>query len=156
MCYRWYGSYSASILYKNKVVGYVGELHPKYAQSNDLKNVYVAEIDLFDILNEVQTQAIYTPVSKVPNVERDLAFVVKKNVSANELVESIKSVDKKMITDVVIFDVYVGEKIEADEKSIACKVVLSSNETLTDEIVNSKVNKILKTLEKNGLAKLRG
>lgn len=147
---------TASILYKNKVVGYVGELHPKYAQSNDLKNVYVAEIDLFDILNEVQTQAIYTPVSKVPNVERDLAFVVKKNVSANELVESIKSVDKKMITDVVIFDVYVGEKIEADEKSIACKVVLSSNETLTDEIVNSKVNKILKTLEKNGLAKLRG
>ena len=147
---------TATISYKNKVVGYVGELHPKYAQTNDLKNVYVAEIDVHDILNEVQATKIYTPVSKVPNVERDLAFVVKKNVSASQLVEAIKSVDKKMITDVVIFDLYVGDKIEADEKSIACKVVLSSNETLTDDVVNAKVNKILKTLEKNELAKLRG
>ena len=147
---------TASVLYKNKVVGYVGELHPKYAQTNDLKNVYVAEIDVHGILNEVQAQSIYTPVSKVPNVERDLAFVCKKDISASQLVEAIKAVDKKMITDVIIFDLYVGEKIGADEKSIACKVVLSSNETLTDEIVNAKVNKILKTLEKNEIAKLRG
>ena len=147
---------TASILYKGKVVGYVGELHPKYAQANDLKNVYVAEIDVCDILNEVEPAHIYTPVSKVPNVERDLAFVVKKDVSASQLVNAIKSVDKKMITDVIIFDLYIGEKVEADEKSIACKVVLSSNETLTDEIVNGKVNKILKTLEKDLNAKLRG
>ena len=147
---------TASILYKGKVVGYVGELHPKYAQSNDLKNVYVAEIDVCDILNEVEASHIYTPVSKVPNVERDLAFVVKNDISASQLVQAIKSVDKKMITDVIIFDLYVGDKIEADEKSIACKVVLSSNETLTDEIVNNKVNKILKTLEKDLNAKLRG
>ena len=147
---------TASILYKGKVVGYVGELHPKYAQANDLKNVYVAEIDVCDILNEVEPAHIYAPVSKVPNVERDLAFVVKKDVSASQLVNAIKSVDKKMITDVIIFDLYIGEKVEADEKSIACKVVLSSNETLTDEIVNGKVNKILKTLEKDLNAKLRG
>ena len=78
-----------------------------------------------------------------------------REISASQLVEAIKAVDKKMITDVIIFDLYVGEKIEADEKSIACKVVFSSNETLTDEVVNAKVNKILKTLEKNNFAKLR-
>ena len=146
---------TAKILYKGKMVGYVGELHPKYAQANDLKNVYVAEIDVHDILTEVEATRIYTPVLKVPNVERDLAFVLKKEISASQLVEAIKAVDKKMITDVIIFDLYVGEKIEADEKSIACKVVFSSNETLTDEVVNAKVNKILKTLEKNNFAKLR-
>ena len=146
---------TAKILYKGKMVGYVGELHPKYAQANDLKNVYVAEIDVHDILMEVEATHIYTPVLKVPNVERDLAFVLKKEISASQLVEAIKAVDKKMITDVIIFDLYVGEKIEADEKSIACKVVFSSNETLTDEVVNAKVNKILKTLEKNNFAKLR-
>ena len=60
-----------------------------------------------------------------------------------------------MIYDVIIFDLYEGEKIASDLKSIAVKVVLQSNETLTDEIVNNKVNKILKTLEKNLQVTLR-
>lgn len=146
---------TAKVLYNNKMVGFIGEIHPKYAQENDLKNVYVCEIDIHDLLHQEKESIIYTPVSKVPNVERDLAFVLNKEVSAKQLVNAIKEVDKKMITDVIIFDLYVGEKVAKDEKSIACKIILSSNETLTDEIVNAKVSKILKTLEKNNIAKLR-
>lgn len=140
---------TAKILSNGKTVGYIGEVHPKYAQSHELKGVYVAELKIKELLEVVLETKVYKPVSKVPTVERDLALVAKKDINASEIVKTIKDVDKKMIYDVIIFDLYEGEKIASDLKSIAVKVVLQSNETLTDDIVNSKVNKILKTLERN-------
>ena len=140
---------SAKILWDNNTVGFIGELHPKYAQSHDLNGVYVAEIDVSKILSLVVETKVYKPVTKVPSVERDLALVAKKDVIASDILKTIKEVDKKLISDVIIFDLYEGEKIASDLKSIAVRVVLTSNETLTDEVVNSKINKILKTLEKN-------
>lgn len=140
---------TAKLTYNNKTIGYIGMLHPKFAQENGLANVYVCEIDIKDILSETSETKIYTPVSKVPTVERDLAIVVKKDVSSGDIIKSITSVDKKMISAVKVFDVYVGDKIKNDEKSIALKIVFSSNETLTDDIINGKINKILKVIEKN-------
>ena len=140
---------TAKIMWNNNTVGFVGELHPKYAQTHDLGGVYVAEINVHKILHLVSPTKVYTPVSKVPSVERDLALVAKKDVLASDIVRTIKDVDKKLISDVIIFDLYEGEKIASDLKSIAVKVVLSSNETLTDDVVNSKINKILKILDKN-------
>ena len=139
---------TAKIMWGEKTVGFVGELHPKYAQDKDLKGVYVAEIDIHEILGLVKDTVTYVTISKVPTVERDLALVAKKDVLASSIVEAIKDVDKKLITDVIIFDLYEGEKIASDLKSIAVRVVFSSNETLVDEVVNNKINKILKTLEK--------
>ena len=146
---------TAKIMWNNETVGYVGEIHPKYAQTHDLKDVYVAEIDIHKILSLVPEAKVYSPVSKVPSVERDLALVAKKDVLASDIVNTIKDVDKKLISDVIIFDLYEGEKIASDLKSIAVKVVLSSNETLTDDVVNNKINKILKVLEKNLAITLR-
>ena len=140
---------TAKILWNGKTVGFIGELHPKYAQDHDLKGVYVAEIDVHDILGLVEDTKVYVPISKVPTVERDLALVAKKDILASDIVKEIKNIDKKLISDVIIFDLYEGEKIASDLKSIAVRVVFSSNETLVDEVVNNKVNKILKTLEKN-------
>ena len=140
---------TAKILWGNNTVGFIGELHPKYAQAHDLNGVYVAEIDVSKILSLVIETKVYTPVTKVPSVERDLALVAKKDVIASDILKTIKEVDKKLISDVIIFDLYEGEKIASDLKSIAVRVVLTSNETLTDDVVNSKINKILKTLEKN-------
>ena len=102
-----------------------------------------------DILNYCEPIKLYTPVSKVPQVERDLAIVVKKDVASGDIIKTIKSVDKKIISDVKVFDVYVGDKIKDDEKSIALKVIFTANETLTDEVINSKINKILKAIERN-------
>lgn len=146
---------TAKIMWNNNTVGYIGEIHPKYAQTKDLKGVYVAEIDIHDILSLVIPTKVYKPVIKVPSVERDLALVAKKDVSAGDIVKTIKDVDKKLISDVIIFDLYEGEKIASDLKSIAVRVVLTSNETLTDDLINNKINKILKTLEKNLSVTLR-
>lgn len=139
---------TAKIIVDGKEIGFIGMLHPKYAQAHDLNNVYCLELKLKDILNYEEPTKLYTPVSKVPQVERDLAIVVKKDVASGDIIKSIKNVDKKIINDVKVFDVYVGDKIKNDEKSIAFKIVFSANETLTDEVINSKVNKILKVIEK--------
>ena len=138
---------TAQIYYGDELVGYVGALHPKYALSRDLKEVYVAEIKLNSILGKELPTTIYKPISKVPSVERDIALVMKKDINV--------SVDKKTLSDVKIFDLYVGDKVQEDEKSLAIKLVFTSYETLTDEVINSKVNKILKELEKKYQAVLR-
>ena len=146
---------TAVISYNGKKIGYVGELHPKYAKEHDLKDVYIAEINIKDILSlEVPTK-IYEQISKVPSVERDIAVVVKKDVPANKIIQTIKESDKNTLADVTIFDIYQGEKIGADEKSIAIKLVFLAKETLTDEVINSKINRIVKQLNKNYGAVLR-
>lgn len=146
---------TATIYYKDILVGYVGSIHPKFAQNNDLKDVYVAEIKLDTILNEEEQTKVYKPISKVPSVERDIALVMKKDINASDIVKTIISVDKKLLSDVKIFDLYVGDKVQDDEKSLAIKLTFTSYETLTDEVINSKVNKILKELEKKYQAVLR-
>lgn len=146
---------TAQIYHGDELVGYVGALHPKYALSRDLKEVYVAEIKLNGILGKEFPTTIYKPISKVPSVERDIALVMKKDINASDIVNTILSVDKKTLSDVKIFDLYVGDKVQEDEKSLAIKLVFTSYETLTDDIINSKVNKILKELEKKYQAVLR-
>lgn len=146
---------TATIYYKDVLVGYVGSIHPKFAQNNDLKDVYVAEIKLDEILNKELETKVYKPISKVPSVERDIALVMKKDINASDIVKTIISVDKKLLSDVKIFDLYVGDKVKEDEKSLAIKLTFTSYETLTDEVINSKVNKILKELEKQYQATLR-
>lgn len=146
---------TALIYFNKELIGYIGALHPKYLQKHDIKELYVAEICLESILNMDSQKVVYTPISKVPSVERDIALVLNKSVNASSVVETIKEVDKKLLSDVKIFDLYEGENVKEDEKSLAIKLVFTSYETLTDEVINNKVNKILKELDKKYQAKLR-
>lgn len=138
---------SAKIVYNNKVIGFVGELHPKYMKDQDITDTYVFEIALDDIFMKKDELAKYVPVSKVPPVFRDLAFIMDDKQEIGEIIEAIYRVDKKMIKDVEVFDVYCGENIESGKKSVAVKVMLESSDTLTDEVINSKMTKIIRSLE---------
>ena len=146
---------SASIYYQGENIGFVGQLHPKYARDNGLDEVYVYELKIDWLLNYVEPIRKYTPINKLPSVERDLALVVKKDVLAKDIVASIRKSEKEILSDVKIFDVYVGEKVASDEKSIALKLVFTSPTQLTDEIINEKIKKILKDLSYRVGAKLR-
>ena len=146
---------SATILYDGKQIGFMGQLHPKYAKDNGLDETYVYEIKLDWLLNYVEPIRKYTPINKLPSVERDLALVVKKDILASQIVSSIRKSEKEILSDVKIFDVYVGEKVASDEKSIAIKLVFTSPTPLTDEIINEKIKKILKDLSFRVGAKLR-
>ena len=80
---------------------------------------------------------------------------MKKDIKASVLVDAIYAVDRKLITDVYIFDLYTGDKLASDEKSIALKVVFTPEETLKDEDINARCEKIIKKISYMYNAKLR-
>ena len=137
---------SAKIIYDSKIIGYIGEIHPQVSKDNDIENTYVFELQLepiYELKNEVVT---FKPISKVPSVERDLALVMDKNQAVGDVIESIYRCDSKMIKNVQVFDLYEGSHIEEGKKSVAVRITLESDETLTDDIINAKIKKILNTL----------
>lgn len=147
---------SAEIVFNDKVIGFVGELHPKYAKNEDIEDTYVFEINLDEIFLKENNVTIFSSISKVPPVFRDLAFIMDNNQSIGEIIDAIYRVDRKMIKQVEVFDVYSGENIEDGKKSVALKVMLESEDTLTDEVINQKITKIIKSLEYQYHVTLRG
>ena len=104
-------------------------------------------------LRDQKTQYIYSDYQKS---ERDFAFVIDKNFKAQELIEIISDIDRDLIKTVKIFDVYEGENIPENKKSIALNVTIqSSKKTLNDEDLD-RINKlIIKTVESKTGAKIR-
>ena len=140
-------SRSASILYKGKQIGFLAALHPKTIKENDLANGYVFEIILDEIFNKEPEVIKYKQITKFPSVERDFAFVMDINQPVGEVIDAIYSSDKQCIKSVEVFDVYIGEKIDPTKKSVAFRIVMESNEQLTDEIINNKVKRLLNGLK---------
>ena len=67
-------------------------------------------------------------------------------MNIGEVLEAIKKSDK-MISNIKVFDLYIGDKIEANKKSVAIRITLESDETLTEDVISSKISRILKSLE---------
>lgn len=146
---------SASLYLDNEYIGYFGSLHPQFMQENDLDNIFVAEIKLSSILDKPETEIRYQEISKVPSVERDIALIVPKETPVGKILDTISKLDNTLLSNVDVFDVYTGDKIAKDEKSIAIKLEFSADTTLTEEIINKKVNKILKEMNSKFGAILR-
>ena len=142
---------TAAIYLDENFIGYIGEVHPKYAQDHDLNRTVVFEITLRDVLN-IQTGTIaYEILPKYPSITRDIALVVDVEVTAHTLDEIIRKSAKKYLVDVFVFDVYEGEHVEAGKKSVAIRLkYLNREETLTDEQVEAVHTPILAALEENG------
>lgn len=146
---------TAKIMLDNIEIGVIGALHPNILKENDLDNGYVFEINLTKIFNANVKKKSYKPISKYPTVTRDLAIVIDKKIPAEEIIALVKQTGKKLIS-ANIFDVYEGEKIASELKSIAINLVFSDDEkTLTSEDVDKAIKSILKRLEFNYQAKLR-
>ena len=154
-CKELHPTRTALVYVDGNCVGFIGQVHPMYARVNDLGETYVAEINMAGIISEAKQIPHYQPVPKLPSVERDIAIVVKKDVKASDIVNAIKKTDKQILNNVIVFDLYEGEKVAEDEKSLALKLVFVSNEPLTDEIINAKMKKVLKDLAYRFDAKLR-
>ncbi|MFA7126383.1 MAG: hypothetical protein WC182_02310, partial [Bacilli bacterium] len=145
----------ASIVVDDEVIGFMGQLHPQYELEHDLDDVIVFEINIASCLNEKPTTVMFVPLNKLPSIERDLAFVVKKEVLASDLVAAIRKTDRTILSDVQIFDLYEGEKISSELKSIAMKVIFTSDEPLKEEQIQQKIQKIVKDLKYRFDANLR-
>ncbi len=147
-------SASISILGKNKEpIGYMGKLHPVLSDKLKFNQpLYVFELNLDEIVASITPSVV--KFKKLPvfgAVQRDIAFVVDKNISVEEIYKVIKkSADKNLFKGAKIFDVYEGKGIEEGKKSLAFRITLQDeNKTMTDDIIQGEVNKIKAGLEKS-------
>lgn len=146
---------TAEILLENKVVGFIGELHPTLAADNDLKRTYVFELN-FDALMAVSVGYInYQPIPRFPGMSRDIALEVNQNIPAADLLSTIHAHGGNILKDTLVFDVYQGEHLEKGKKSIAIRLnYLDTEETLTDERVSKVQAEIEAALIKQGALSL--
>ncbi len=143
---------SAAISVNNDIVGYIGKVHPNIAKDD----VYVLEINLDRLLSKKVGKMKFKEISKYPSVNKDIAIVVDKDVSAQTIVMQIKKSAGSNLNSIKIFDIYTGKGIDDNKKSIAISMNFGKmNATLTDEEINSSIDKIVKDLENKLNAKLR-
>lgn len=147
---------SADILSGETIIGYLGELHPIVKQNFELlQKVYVCEINLDTVLNLKSNKIKYSPISRLPSIDRDLALVVDANVPVQELIDCV-TLASKLCESVELFDVYQGEQVPKDKKSVALSLHFRvANRTLTDKDIEPQIKKILKSVEENFGAILR-
>ncbi len=146
---------------KDKVAAYFGEMHPNIIKTLDIKTESLLGFEIFlDNLKlpkkSLKDQKTNYSVSDFQKSERDFAFIIDRNVNVQELVSVISSIDKNLISNVKVFDVYEGDNIPKNQKSIAISVTIQSLEkTLTDNDLE-KINKlIIETVEDKTGAKIR-
>ena len=154
-CPSWYHpGRSGSIKINNSVIaGYFGELHPSVANQFKIKNkTNIFELYL-DELPNTEKKTTNKPVLNLSDfqiVTRDFAFVIDKKVKSEEVVTSAFKVDKELIRNVEIFDLFEDDSLGKDKKSIAIKVTLQSNEkTLAENDISEISSKIIESVEKS-------
>ena len=146
---------------KGRVAAYFGEIHPNIIKKIDIKSESLVGFEIFvDHLKlhkkTLNDQKVKFTVSDFQKSERDFAFTVDKKVSSQDLVDAISSVDKNLISNIKVFDVYEGENIPANQKSIAINVTIQSSEKTLNDTDLEKVNKlIIESVENKTGAKIR-
>lgn len=143
---------------KNQEIGFLGRISNTVQSFYGLKQpVFLVELYLDEIRVLNKKVARYQELSKFLPIEKDMAFWVSKAVSAEEMLQTIKSLKPDIIKNVIIFDVFEAKQNPEQIKSIAFRLTLQNSEkTFTDEDIEGIMNTITQTLEKRFNAKLRG
>ena len=139
----------ASIVYNGKELGYLGEVHPMVANNYSIKDrVYIAVIDTTILRDEASFDKKFEPVAKFPAATRDISMVVPKDVLAGQIEEIFENKGGAYLESFELFDVYEGNQILKGHKSMAYSLVFRApDKNLSDEDVNSAMNRILKALK---------
>ncbi|MDD7803993.1 MAG: phenylalanine--tRNA ligase subunit beta [Endozoicomonas sp. (ex Botrylloides leachii)] len=145
----------AAIYCNDTVVGHIGAIHPLLAKQMSVPvNSYLVELTLDVVINGAVTQ--FETLSKFPEVRRDLAVIVEKDITADKLCEAIRKESGQWLRDIRVFDVYAGKGIEEGSKSLAIGLTLQHpSRTLKDEDVNELVDRVVTKLEQDFNASLR-
>ena len=146
---------TAAIYVQDRIIGILGELHPRYAKEMGLGNTVALEIELEELLKE-QTGFTYKGLNKYPTVTRDLAIVVNRDILAEDILALVRQTARKNLVNIEVFDLYTGENVGEDEKSLAITLTLEdTSKTLESEDVDKIIHSVLKRLELVYKAKLR-
>ena len=142
---------SASILLDGEMLGIIGRVHP-----NTLKDeVYIFELSLNKLMRKVKPIKFKEPV-KYPSIQKDVAFLIDRSINASEIEKMIKKSSSRLLKDISVFDVYLGDNIASDKKSIAFKLTyLDDAKTLTDEEVMNDFHQMIEKVTKEFNCEIR-
>ncbi len=149
---------AAEIQAGGQTIGVFGELHPLVKDKYEFGEppVLVAEFDLNALRTAVSADYALTPIPEVPPVLEDIALILDESIPAAKVEALIRQTGGKVLTAVQLFDVYRGEQIGAGKKSLAYSLTYQAEKTLTDKEAADIRNKIVRRLERELGAKLRG
>lgn len=149
---------SAEVLLEGKNIGYFGQVHPEVLKRYDLaKKVYLMELNLNIVAERINTKITFEPLPKFPAVERDLALVLPQKINADRIIARIKEISGNLVERVELFDVYQGEQVGPDQRSLAFSITYRSKErTLNDSEVNELQAELLRKLNAEFGAAVRG
>ena len=148
-------SRQAVIVVAGEQIGIVGELHPQIAENFEISGAtYLFEIDLIALLPFTLRNRVFQPVPRFPAVVRDMALVLGTEITHRQVQDTIKGFP--LVSQVALFDVYVGEQVPQGKKSLAYRITFQSpTQTLTDDEVNHVLKQILEKLSQEFGAILR-
>lgn len=138
-------------------LGVLGELHPDVLEQFELPERVVAfEIDLTQLLAVSGRPVVYSPLPRFPGIERDIAIIIKQEIPAAELVETIRTAGGELLRAISLFDIYRGEQVPKGLQSMAFSLkFLAGDRTLTDAEVGERTEAISKALAQRFGAELR-
>ena len=146
---------SAAIVMDNRTIGFLGQLHPGLVKTADVSG----KIFIFEMrLDAIGTMAIPTAasVSKFPEVQRDLSFVMAVGTSTQKLIDAIHEVDSEIMQRVEVFDIYQGQGVEDGKKSVALALTIQHmHRTLQDEEVDQLIEMVIDSAKRKVAAELR-
>ncbi len=138
---------SANILLDRKKIGILGRVHP----SINKDEIYVFELSLNALMSKIKPLK-YKEAPKYPGIKKDMAFILDNDMTADSIISTIKKAGGRLLDSVTVFDVYTGENVSEEKKSIAFTVeFMDSSRTLTDEEVMKVFNNIIsEVINKHG------
>lgn len=150
--YSYHPGRCAVLTLNNVRLGVIGEIHPKVAENYGITaRVYSFTLNVDLLFENAKVEKTYTALPKFPAVTRDLALICDDEIPVLTLEKAIRRASGNLLETVSLFDVYKGEQIGADKKSVAYSLTLRSGEgTLTDEMIAATLKKVMKELEKVG------
>ena len=143
---------AASIYIDNKKVGIIGKIHPNVTKDN----IFVIELNV-SLLKDIKVSKMkYKEISKFPGISKDIAFVLDKNITSEEVIKTIKKAGGKLLTKIEVFDLYVDSSLGENNKSLAFSLYFEDpNKTLTLDEITEIFDRIAIDVEKKHNAKLR-
>lgn len=130
---------SAKVMLDREEIGIIGRVHPLVKKDD----IFVAELSMNKLMTKIKPLK-YKEAPKYPGISKDMAFIVDKNITSEDISKTIKSSGGRMLTNIEVFDIYTGDKIDKNKKSIAFSLTFEDeSKTLTDEEVSIIFNKII-------------
>ncbi|MDB4580818.1 phenylalanine--tRNA ligase subunit beta [Porticoccaceae bacterium] len=147
---------SAMLSRNGEQVGWIGQLHPKLQAQLDVSTpVYLFQVDVAKVSESRRPK--FSEVSKFPAVRRDLAFLVDSQIASADLMSEARNAAGEHLVDLMLFDVYQSKDIDNKGKSLALGLTFQhASRTLTDEEINTAIDRVVKKLDNKFKAELRG